>query len=60
VEGERIPAERCVALGLANRTAPADQLQSAALEWARVLEKRAEGLAHRMTLDLALGERRPD
>jgi 2-(1,2-epoxy-1,2-dihydrophenyl)acetyl-CoA isomerase len=41
VEGERIPAERCVALGLANRTAPADQLQSAALEWARVLEKRA-------------------
>ncbi len=41
VESERIPAERCVALGLANRTAPADQLLSAALEWARVLEKRA-------------------
>lgn len=41
VESERIPAERCVALGLANRTAPAEQLLSAALEWARVLEKRA-------------------
>ncbi|MDA0706200.1 MAG: enoyl-CoA hydratase-related protein [Proteobacteria bacterium] len=41
VEAERIPAERCVVLGLANRTAPAEQLQSAALEWARVLEKRA-------------------
>jgi 2-(1,2-epoxy-1,2-dihydrophenyl)acetyl-CoA isomerase len=41
VEAERIPAERCVELGLANRTAPADQLQSAALEWARSLEKRA-------------------
>lgn len=41
VESERIPAERCVALGLANRTAPAEQLLSAALDWARVLEKRA-------------------
>lgn len=41
VESERIPASRCVELGLANKTAPAEQLQSAALEWARVLEKRA-------------------
>lgn len=41
VEAERIPANRCVELGLANRTAPAQQLQSAALEWAQVLEKRA-------------------
>jgi len=41
IEAERIPAARCVELGLANRTAPAEQLQSAALEWAQVLEKRA-------------------
>jgi 2-(1,2-epoxy-1,2-dihydrophenyl)acetyl-CoA isomerase len=41
VESERIPAARCVELGLVNRTAPADQLQSVALEWAQVLEKRA-------------------
>lgn len=41
VEAERIPANRCVELGLANRIAPAQQLQSAALEWAQVLEKRA-------------------
>jgi len=41
VEAERIPAARCVELGLANRTAPAGQLLSVALEWARTLEKRA-------------------
>ena len=41
VESERIPAERCVELGLANRTAPAGELQSAALEWAGLLAKRA-------------------
>ncbi len=41
VESERIPAERCVELGLANRTAPADELQSAAIEWARTLCERA-------------------
>ena len=41
VESERIPAERCVELGLANRAVPADQLQEAALEWAEVLAKRA-------------------
>jgi 2-(1,2-epoxy-1,2-dihydrophenyl)acetyl-CoA isomerase len=41
VESERIPAERCVELGLANNAVPADQLQQAALEWAQVLAKRA-------------------
>ncbi|MBT8082957.1 MAG: enoyl-CoA hydratase/isomerase family protein [Gammaproteobacteria bacterium] len=41
VESERIPAARCVELGLANRVAPADELQSAALEWAEALAQRA-------------------
>jgi 2-(1,2-epoxy-1,2-dihydrophenyl)acetyl-CoA isomerase len=41
VESERIPAQRCVELGLANRTAPAEELLDAALEWAHALAKRA-------------------
>ncbi|MDH3612312.1 MAG: enoyl-CoA hydratase-related protein [Gammaproteobacteria bacterium] len=41
VESERIPAERCVELGLANKAVPADELQSAALAWAQSLAKRA-------------------
>ena len=41
VESERIPAERCVELGLVNKAVPADELQNAALEWARSLAKRA-------------------
>ncbi|MCP4302614.1 MAG: hypothetical protein GY783_18680 [Gammaproteobacteria bacterium] len=41
VESERIPADRCVELGLANKVVPADELQSAALEWAKRLAKRA-------------------
>ncbi|MGB5624307.1 MAG: enoyl-CoA hydratase-related protein [Woeseiaceae bacterium] len=41
VESERIPAERCVELGLANKAVPAEDLQSAALEWAQRLAKRA-------------------
>jgi 2-(1,2-epoxy-1,2-dihydrophenyl)acetyl-CoA isomerase len=41
VESERIPAERCVELGLANKAVAAEQLQAAALEWAQVLAKRA-------------------
>jgi 2-(1,2-epoxy-1,2-dihydrophenyl)acetyl-CoA isomerase len=41
VESERIPAQRCVELGLANKAVPADHLQEAALEWAEVLAKRA-------------------
>jgi len=41
VESERIPAARCVELGLANKAVPADELQNAALEWAEALAKRA-------------------
>lgn len=41
VESERIPAQRCVELGLANKTVPAEDLQAAALEWAQALAERA-------------------
>jgi len=41
IEAERIDAARCIQLGLANRTAPADELQSTSLEWARALSQRA-------------------
>jgi len=41
VEAERIPAARCVELGLANKAVPAEALLSSAMEWARALSKRA-------------------
>ena len=41
IESERIDAERCVQLGLANKAVPAEDLQSAALEWAERLANRA-------------------
>ena len=41
VECERIPAETCVELGLANKAVPADELMAAALEWAQALSERA-------------------
>ena len=41
VESERIPAERCVALGLANRTAPKEELRATAVAWGEALSKRA-------------------
>ena len=41
VESERIDAERCVQLGLANKAVPAEQLQAAAREWAMALVERA-------------------
>jgi 2-(1,2-epoxy-1,2-dihydrophenyl)acetyl-CoA isomerase len=41
VESERISAQRCVELGLANRMVPADELMDTALEWAHALTKRA-------------------
>ncbi len=41
VECERIPAEDCVQLGLANRTVPADDLQQEAMDWAQSIAKRA-------------------
>ncbi len=41
IEAERIPAARCVELGLANKAVPADALQDTAMEWAQKLAKRA-------------------
>lgn len=41
IESERVAADRCVELGLANRAVPADELQSAALQWAQELAERA-------------------
>lgn len=41
VESERISAQRCVELGLANKAVPADELMDAALEWAHALAERA-------------------
>ena len=41
VESTRIAASRCVELGLANRTAPADTLLEDAVAWAADLAKRA-------------------
>ena len=41
IESERVAADRCVELGLANKAVPADELQSAALEWAQALAQRA-------------------
>ena len=41
VESERIPAARCVELGLVNKAVPAEELLNSAMEWAQVLTKRA-------------------
>ncbi len=41
VESERIAADRCIELGLANKAVPADELQNAALQWAQAIEARA-------------------
>lgn len=41
IESERIGAERCVELGLANRAVPAKSLQDEAIKWARALAERA-------------------
>ena len=41
VESERIDAQRCVELGLANRAVAADKLMDTAQEWAQTLSKRA-------------------
>ena len=41
IESERIGAARCVELGLANKAVPAEELSSAALEWAKALASRA-------------------
>jgi len=41
VESERIGADRCVELGLANKAVPAESLMNEALEWAEALAERA-------------------
>ncbi len=41
IECERISADRCVELGLANRTAPAGEVRDAAIAWATELCQRA-------------------
>jgi len=41
IESERISAERCVELGLANKAVPADALQEEAVKWAKALSERA-------------------
>jgi len=41
VESERIPAARCVELGLANRAVPAETLLDEAVRWAKSLAERA-------------------
>jgi 2-(1,2-epoxy-1,2-dihydrophenyl)acetyl-CoA isomerase len=46
VESERVPAARCLELGLANRVVPADALDAESLAW-------AESLAERSPLALA-------
>ncbi|MEH6590921.1 MAG: enoyl-CoA hydratase-related protein [Halioglobus sp.] len=41
VSGEKLGAEKCLALGLCNRVVPADELIDSALEWARELSAKA-------------------
>ena len=41
IESERISAERCVELGLANKVVPADSLLEEAMTWANALSERA-------------------
>ncbi len=41
IEAERISAQRCVELGLANRAVPAESLQEQAIQWAKALSERA-------------------
>ena len=41
VESERIDAARCLELGLANKVVPADELRTAAVDWAKALSERA-------------------
>ena len=41
IEAERIPAARCLELGLANRVVPADRLMDEAIAWAQSLAERA-------------------
>lgn len=41
IESERISAERCLELGLANKVVPADSLRETSVAWAQTLSERA-------------------
>lgn len=41
IESERVSAERCLELGIANKVVPADTLRAASVAWAKELTKRA-------------------
>lgn len=41
IESERISAERCLELGIANKVVPAGELRDVAVSWAKELSKRA-------------------
>ena len=41
IESERVSAERCLELGIANKVVPAEQLRDTSIQWARDLSKRA-------------------
>lgn len=41
IESERISAERCLELGIANKVVPADSLRDATISWAKKLSERA-------------------
>ena len=41
IESERITAERCVELGLANKAVPAESLVEEAVAWAKAISERA-------------------
>lgn len=62
IEAERIPAHRCLELGLANRVVPAADLRSQALRWAGTLAERAPlalartKLAMRQAMNVSFGE----
>ena len=62
IEAERIPAHRCLELGLANRVVPAEELQAQALRWAASLAERAPmalartKLAMRRAMNASFGE----
>ncbi len=58
IEGERIPAQRCLELGLADRVAPATSLLEAAQSWAQQLAQRptyAVGLTKKIMLEAVNG-----
>jgi 2-(1,2-epoxy-1,2-dihydrophenyl)acetyl-CoA isomerase len=62
VESERLPAQRCLELGLANRLVAAEQLDDESLAWAQQLAERAPlalartKMAMRAAMNISLSE----